>query len=155
MLHTVDNTGYITGSINGVFENYDLLLEYECVIHMHADVFPIDENTIFELLKKFYNSDSCFLATYTGVQNNLEQEIQSDLYFFKPKKINRDFFATDSSGICLEQLIYKRIIQYNINCFRVKRYDTSYTSFHALDKIGFWHCHNLQDIYNFLESKIT
>lgn len=149
-IHTRSNTGYVNGSINGIFENYELLLKYHCIVHIHADVFPVKEEGILNLLRDFCSSDSSFLMTYTGIKNNLEEETQSDFYIFKPTDIDRDFFSNDNSGLFLEKIIYKRLLQFNIKCDWIKRYDGGYTNFHTLDKIGFWHCHDLQDIYSFL-----
>lgn len=150
-IHEKENSGYVAGSIDAIYRHYDKILEYDYVLHIHADVFPLRENSILDILNENLSSDYNLLISRSAHRNIPSQGLQSDLYIFKPQKIDRKFFCGDNSLPTLEETLYKRLSLFNINYLWIPRYNDEYLGGHILDQIGFWHTHNLDQIKDFLK----
>jgi len=152
-IHEKENPGYVAGSIDALHRHYNKLYAYDYVLHIHADVFPIKEDTLLQILKDNLHNDYSLLISRSGIRDIPSCGLQSDFYIFKPSKIDRNFFSGNNALTTLEDTIYKRLIDFNINYLWIPRYKDDYYGGHIPDEIGFWHTHNLDEVANFL--KIT
>ena len=45
-----NNEGYVLGLFSGLSQNYDFYREYDFIVHLHPDVFILDDKKLYELL---------------------------------------------------------------------------------------------------------
>ena len=154
-IHEKENSGYVTGSIVAIFDNYEKLKEYDFVVHMHADILPLREDDLLKLLNEYLDKEVSILLSRSCHHNSPCGGLQSDFYIFKPKKLDKNFFSGENCTGSLEEILYKRTKEMNINYTWIPRHTEDYCGGYIPDQIGFWHCHDINQIYNFLESEAT
>jgi len=153
LIHSNINTGYVSGTLTAIEENFEKLASYDYVITFHADVFPVDEKLFIEQFDRLHKENFDVLFTRylpIGRDNN---GLLSDLFVFSPQKVGKEFFSKDNCDVSLEGTLYKRIINKKIKCLWVERYDESYTNFYKICKLKWLHTHNLSEVDNILNFK--
>ncbi|NBW56739.1 hypothetical protein EBR43_02930 [bacterium] len=154
-IHEKENPGYVTGSIVAIFDNYEKLKEYDFIIHMHADIFPLREDGLLNLLKEYSDKKTSILLSRSCQHESPSGGLQSDFYIFRPNELDKNFFSGENCSGSLEEILFKRITGMNINYTWIPRHTEDYRGGYIPDQIGFWHCHDISQIYSFLESKAT
>jgi len=149
--NTEKNAGYLLGPVEAMeflFANRDLS-DYDYVIHLHPDVFIVNEGPLFKLLEEELNTENVFLIN-SAVPND-SRFYNFDFFAFKPRLLKESIFVNWSNwtGPC-EYFLHDRIVQGSIPHRLVQRY-TLPVAGREIDLLGVWHEHNLSRVYTFLE----
>jgi len=99
LIHTDKNIGYLWGGHEAVSETFDIWKEYDVVIHLHPDVFILNDQMITKLLEKLIlTTEIDFISTYNldPTKDDNKNYLSFDFFMFKPKQIfqknNNNFF---------------------------------------------------------------
>jgi len=143
-----ENTGYVTGLFTGLVKCFDKFANYDYVVHLHPDVFLINENKIFEILKQNLFSDVEMLISKFP-EEYPQKSFYTDFFIFKPKKnffINYNKYSHIGAA---EQILFNLCKRENITFF--ERYKDS-NDFNILqrriDRFNILHTHDLRIFQN-------
>jgi hypothetical protein len=119
-----ENLGYHLGQLTALNECYDLLKDYDYVIHHTWDSFFVDDGRLNDWLVNFKVHTGCGLLTNQFLfdpRNNRYVSVSTicygtDVFVFDPKILNKTFWETCLSygNIPPELIIYKATKQLNI-----------------------------------------
>jgi hypothetical protein len=133
LILTSKNAGYTFGGIEAVADCFDLLKDYDYVIHSHPDVFLTKDDIIGKILEYFSYSDKVFIVNKSWGADH--KWMSFDFFIFKPRLLTVNiFFAelytyTDSP----EHYLYHVIKKYNVKYQVVKRFDNDNWSPRRID----------------------
>lgn len=147
-----ENTGYSTGLFTGLVKCFDKFTNYDYIIHTHPDVFLINENKIFEILKENLHNDTDFLVSKFPEENPMEF-IFSDFFIFKPRvnffinyqNVHDMITERDNTQIAqAEQILFNLCKEENIIFFeRYKNLDDFNLLQRQIDRFNIIHTHDL------------
>jgi len=150
-IHNTDkNAGYYLGPIEAMeflFANRDLSV-YDYVLHLHPDVFVVNEEPLMKLLEEEVSTPNVFLVN-SAVPND-SRFYCFDFFAFKPRLLEKSIFVNWSNwvGPC-EYFLHDRIVENSIPHRLVQRYSEPGKT-REIDELGLWHEHELSKIRQFL-----
>jgi hypothetical protein len=116
-------------------------------------VFICNEQPILSLLEQELNNDIVFYCNLSLVNPCL---YSFDFFIFKPKLLPINIFENYKENINSPELyLYQCIIKYNLKHNLLERYDNNWylDQRNSPDKLGVWHCHELDLIVDFINTK--
>jgi hypothetical protein len=95
--HTEKNAGYYLGLFEGLEYGYEnkIFDEFDYVIHIHPDVYILDESRIKEILEEYLHKKVSFIVFRDN--NEGRETYFSDIFVFKPKYIEKGTFSLFNS----------------------------------------------------------
>jgi len=147
------NAGYRVGGVQAISEGIELGIfkDYDYVIHLHPDVFIIDDNYLTEVLLENLNNDVVFLVNKSVPHN--PKFLSFDFFIFKPKLLTKNIFIDELYTFkqAPEQYLYDMIIKNNINYIYVKRYNNDNWEPRRIDEnLRLYHEHDLNKVQSLL-----
>lgn len=142
--------GYLRGQFQAISEMFTLgfLNSYDFVIHLHPDIFIVNEKPIIELVNihKTNNYD-LFVSRIFGKSH---PSYATDFFAFKPSNIFAELFSAYAKypqdfQIPLETIFYQLIQEFNISYLEIERFKVG-RYFRDIDSLGLWHEHRLAKI---------
>jgi len=142
------NTGYRSGLHSAISELFDDVQEYDWVLHLHPDVFIVDDERVFALLSEHVSNESVQMI----VDQSLGQDVfATDFFAFKPNKIPNFFaeFIPDSETNCpiAERFLYQKMNQNSITYLPISREGAVHR---IVDSYGLLHSHDQYQAENIL-----
>ena len=139
-----ENTGYAKGLFTGLDKMYEYYKDYDYVIHLHPDIFILDETKIYNIIK---NCDTDFIVM------DIDSGIPfTDYFIFKPKKnyfINYKNIKQNTSELILYEMIKDCSKTYTTRWLHYMPSKLEYFS-RKTDINDIIHLHNLNDLYKYL-----
>jgi hypothetical protein len=147
------NAGYRVGGVQAISEGIELGIfkDYDYVIHLHPDVFIIDDNYLTEVLLENLNNDVVFLVNKSVPHN--PKFLSFDFFIFKPKLLTKNIFIDELYTFkqAPEQYLHDMIIKNNINYIYVKRYNNDNWEPRRIDEnLRLYHEHDLNKVQSLL-----
>jgi hypothetical protein len=138
------NSGYVLGLFDGINKCFDSFNKYDYVVHLHPDVFLINDKKIYDFIIENPN--------YEFYLSKLNDDYYfADFFIFKPSV---NFFKNylDYSYTNQAETILSKICIQTKNVF-FNRYD-SLSDFHVkqrqIDNFDIIHSHNIKNIENII-----
>jgi hypothetical protein len=140
---TSKNSGYNYGAFEALSDNFELLKNYNCVIHTHPDCYLVNSD---KLEKTLPNIKDIAVSKFYHLQKNC---YSCDFFIFKP---NFNYFKNWNTAKThvAEHWFYDLIHGLDLQLYYLNRYDND-IAHHNIDKFGIWHNHNLNDAKNYLK----
>lgn len=163
LIHTDKNIGYKWGGHEAVSETYDIWKDYDTCIHIHPDVFILQDNIIWNIIN---NTNTDFITSY-NLDPNKTKHFAFDFFIFNPKQIfNKhdkifnffDLYLDENqrnNTDMPEQLLLQLINKYNLTSGIVQRYHNHHWEPRRPDMIGLYHEHDLNKIINITNYNIV
>jgi hypothetical protein len=147
------NAGYRAGPVEAISEGIELGIfkDYDYVIHLHPDVFIIDDNYLTEVLLENLNNDVVFLVNKSVPHN--PKYFSFDFFIFKPKLLTKNIFIDELYTFkqAPEQYLHDMIIKNNINYIYVKRFNNDNWEPRRIDEnLRLYHEHDLNKVQSLL-----
>ena len=147
------NAGYRVGGVQAISEGIELGIfkDYDYVIHLHPDVFIIDDNYLTEVLLENLNNNVVFLVNKSVPHN--PKFLSFDFFIFKPKLLTKNIFIDELYTFkqAPEQYLHDMIIKNNINYIYVKRYNNDNWEPRRIDEnLRLYHEHDLNKVQSLL-----
>jgi hypothetical protein len=147
------NAGYRVGGVQAISEGIELGIfkDYDYVIHLHPDVFIIDDNYLTEVLLENLNNDVVFLVNKSVPHN--PKFLSFDFFIFKPKLLTKNIFIDELYTFkqAPEQYLHDMIIKYNIKYIFVKRFNNDNWEPRRIDdNLRLYHEHDLNKVQSLL-----
>jgi len=147
------NAGYRVGGVQAISEGIELGIfkDYDYVIHLHPDVFIIDDNYLTEVLLENLNNDVVFLVNKSVPHD--PKFLSFDFFIFKPKLLTKNIFIDELYTFkqAPEQYLHDMIIKNNINYIYVKRYNNDNWEPRRIDEnLRLYHEHDLNKVQSLL-----
>lgn len=156
-----NNGGYHIGCLEALTDFFNLLQQYDNVIHSHSDVFIVNEDQLLTILNS--NLNTAFLVNYAAGPNI--PWMSTDLFIMRPKLVRHNIFKSwcelpivknyknpNPNGTHIgpeygsETVLYNQVIENNLSYKYIKRYDTDNWNPRRLDMWGCWHEHDLSKL---------
>jgi len=146
---TTLNSGHRTGGVEAVSEAYDMGIfkEYDYVIHLHPDVFIIDDAPLKQIMTQNLTNDTVFFITHS-IPN--EQFFSFDFFIFKPKLLPINIFKGPFEE-CPEIHFHNIIKKHNIKYTIVPRYHDNLFFPRKVDMLKLYHEHELDKVVQLLQ----
>lgn len=149
---TSKNDGYRMGGVEALSTGIDMNIfsTYDYVIHLHPDVFIVDDQHTINILEENLDNDICFFITQTV---NNEKFASFDFFIFKPRLLSGNIFKDDmyTWQDCPEIYLYNKLIQHNIKFIHIPRFsDNNYLPRRIAEYSKIWHEHDLDSVKNYL-----
>ena len=152
--NTDQNDGFLNGGLEAVSDCIEMLnlksedCKYDWVLHMHPDVFIINEGPILKLLTQELNTDNVFYVNYS-LNNKVLYSF--DFFLWKPKLLNINILKDwRESVISPEYYLYQQINKHKIKHILVERYSNNWYMPRRLDHLGLYHEHDLGKVYDYI-----
>jgi len=166
---TEKNSGYLSGPSEAISDSYEMFLEneYDYVIHLHPDVYILNETKIVSALRANYDEDADFLVYELpktvpwepGVIR--ERQYAFDFFVFKPKEGNNIFKNFDLYWYhyprqAPERFLYDMIHGNNCSYAILDRGPfgsmmEGYRRGSDPEPFGIWHCHDNEKVRRYIE----
>ncbi len=162
LIRSTQNAGWQFGSFEGMVQNYDLLRQYDLVIHSHQNVYPVRGQQFLLLLQHFAASEASLLCA--EVERVPSVELASthpndpllyctDFFAFKPNAIPKEVFdayrSMDPQFTIAESFLKITAQRHQIPVLIFKRF--LHNLFHReLDYVGLWHEHDQARVAGYL-----
>jgi hypothetical protein len=155
LILTSKNAGYTFGGIEAVADCFDLLKDYDYVIHSHPDVFLTKDDIIGKILEYFSYSDKVFIVNKSWGADH--KWMSFDFFIFKPKFVTTNIFADWPKYIPedpahIENVLFDLVTKYNIPYQHINRYDTDHWMPRRVDMLGTYHEHDLDKVRLYLNN---
>ena len=143
---TSKNCGYSTGLHEAISDNFEIIKNYDNVIHSHPDIFPINEQKILDIIHQ--NQDYSFIVNYSVAHE--KEWMSTDLFIFKPKLFKENPFKDYMNNLnnMAERSLYN--IGKNFSHIYVKRFDNDHYDPRRVCMWGCLHEHNLNIVRGYL-----
>lgn len=146
-----NNEGYILGLFSGLSQNYDSYKEYDFIIHLHPDVFILDDKKLYELLidKKDKNIDFFVSQVVEAPFAYL-----TDLFIFKPKNNFISKYINYKNHGGAETILFSIIEDNNLKKHLFSRYpnDKIAGKNRQIDEYDIWHEHKLENVLDYIHN---
>jgi hypothetical protein len=147
------NAGYRVGPVEAISEGIELGIfkDYDYVIHLHPDVFIIDDNYLIEVLLENLNNDVVFLVNKSVPHD--PKFLSFDFFIFKPKLLTKNIFIDELYTFkqAPEHYLHDMIIKYNIKYIFVKRFNNDNWEPRRIDEnLRLYHEHDLNKVQSLL-----
>lgn len=140
---TSKNSGYNYGAFEGLSDNFELLKNYDNVIHTHPDCQIVDSNKLELLLPTIKD---IAVSTFYHLEKNC---YNSDFFIFKPKFNYFKDWNIASTHVA-EHWFYDLVQTLNLDISDLNRYSDK-AAHHNIDNFGIWHNHNISELVNYLK----
>ncbi len=149
--------GYPYGQFEAICDSYQALLDggYDWVIHLHPDIFIIDENKLLAEIEKAEVAGADMLVCSTF--GHKAPAYATDFFCFKPRSTpiaifeSYRAFLTTPIVVPLEYLFFNEIFRAGVKLHVAHRFlHGNYTR--DIDQLGLWHEHNLRRIELYLQN---
>lgn len=144
LILTDKNCGGPLGPHQALDDLHTIMLKYDNVIHMHPDVFPVDEARILNVLKQA--PDKAFLVSH--VFPGITEWMSTDLFIYRPQLYKQNIFKSwsDNFNLTCEGFLYTHVINNSISHAYLKRYDNDNWDPRRPCMWGFYHEHDLDKV---------
>lgn len=147
LIITDKNCGYKLGPHEAISDFYNHIAGYDNVVHMHPDVFIIDEDKLIEVIDS--NTDCGIIYGSGGPEpgSGKPQMFDTDLFIIRPKLLNKNIFEAFSepqfkNSIC-EEFFEATIKNNNVKRVLVPKYENNWYLPRRPSLWGCWHEHDL------------
>ena len=145
LIFTSKNRGYKLGPHEAICDLYDRWKSYDNVIHMHSDVFIINEKALLNIVNN--NQEYSFLLSQCNLPSTM---LSTDLFIFRPKLLKTNLFENYSNkeyenSIC-EEFLELEIEKNQQSHIFIKRYENGVWYPRRPCLWGCWHEHELGNI---------
>ena len=142
--------GYPYGQFEAICDVWDKLIgRFDWVIHLHPDVFIMDENLLLQEIVKAQAANADLLVTPTF--GSKHPSFATDFFAFRPSKIPKELFNSFEplirapAVVPLEHLFFNEVHRHQINYTIVQRFRDDH--YHRdIDLLGLWHEHDLRRV---------
>ncbi len=164
------NTGYVHGLFTALEEQFDVFNSYDCVVHLHPDVFITNDRFLYGNIKTMIRFNFDILTSYQihtkhqikGLGDGDEVEnlfYSTNLFAFNPKRVSKELFSTNNSdGLWAEHLFTRNIVNNNYStyiferqsCFNNPDFTSPFDKNNkdVWDNSGIIHTHDLESLKN-------
>ena len=152
-IHNTDkNAGYRLGGVEAMeflLTAIDLSI-YDYVIHLHPDVFFINETPLMELFEEEKDTTRVFLVSKPVPKD--DRFYGFDFFVFKPRLLKTQIFTNWTNWkYPPEYFLHDRIIENNLPHRIFDRYDPKVlNNTREIDLFGLWHEHDLNKVNLYL-----
>jgi hypothetical protein len=146
-----NNEGYVLGLFSGLSQNYDLYREYDFIVHLHPDVFILDDKKLYELLIDQKDKDIDFLVSQVV---EAPFAYLTDLFIFKPKNNFISKYINYRNLDSAEKILFSIIEGNNLKKYLFSRYpnDEIGGKNREIDEYNIWHEHKLENVLNYIHN---
>lgn len=157
---TDKNIGHNLGGIEAVGDMIDMLglagnpdCSYDYVIHVHPDVFIVDDQKLITILDNELHTDNVFIVNRSIPDDTCWYSF--DFFVFKPKKMPVNIFRNYKGYTeCPERFLYSAIISHEIPHIVIPRFDNNNWFPRRIDLNFMWHEHNLRLVDDYIREHI-
>lgn len=150
LIFTTQNAGYALGTHETIANLYHHFSKYDNVVHMHPDVFILDENKLLNVI----NNDTEYALLLSQCNLPDLQMLSTDMFIIRPKLLPFNIFANfvlpEYQKVWCETFLEMEIKKHNVSYKFIKRYDNDNWQPRRPCLWGGWHEHNLHPIRAFL-----
>jgi hypothetical protein len=157
--------GYAYGQFEAICDAWDIIQRgrYDWVIHLHPDVFVVDEEPLLSALEEAENENKSLVVTKTLGYNY--PAFSTDFFAFRPEGISKSVFesykylipdgvtlSTNASGSIfpLECAFFFEAYRQKVLFYVAKRFISG--DYHRdIDCLGLWHEHNQKRVQRYFE----
>jgi hypothetical protein len=146
-----NNEGYVLGLFSGLSQNYDFYREYDFIVHLHPDVFILDDKKLYELLINQKDKDIDFLVSQVV---EVPFAYLTDLFIFKPKNNFISKYINYQNLDSAEKILFSVIEDNNLKKCFFSRYlnDEIAGKNREIDEYSIWHEHNLENVRYYIDN---
>jgi len=146
-----NNEGYVLGLFSGLSQNYDFYKQYDFIIHLHPDVFILDDKKLYELLIDQKDKDIDFLVSQVV---EAPFAYLTDLFIFKPKNNFISKYINYQNLDSAEKILFSIIEGSNLKKYLFSRYpnDEIGGKNREIDELDIWHEHNLENVRYYIDN---
>jgi hypothetical protein len=162
------NEGYFLGQLTAINKCYNLIKNYEYVIHLSVDCFIVDDSHLNDFIENCRSVNAGLLSNQFHFLPETNQYVDSptacygsDFFMFNPKILNKEFWDRCLDyGYIPPELILRRVcdemdkmvmiwtrmhptIDGRILCAPTEEQRKGYEYRYYADTAGIHHCHNL------------
>ena len=149
LIYTIKNSGYSYGHFEALADNFQEFQYYDYVIHLHPDVYIVDENPILNILNKY--KDRPEVSLICNKESSVIDRINTDLFIFKPKLLTFNLFKLwekIKEEIPVEEWFFKMVNDNNVAYVYEDRYESD-----TEEQWGTWHEHKLSYVIKYFKYK--
>lgn len=155
------NAGYTYGHIEAIVDSFHYFTNYDLIVHLHPDVFIVDERSFRNLLDGFLCDPARHLF-YVSYMRNFHSPDNTryctDFFAFRPDPKVADALARYSEDVGRNlnhpELFLARVIQEgSLPCRIFKRTQWMGEGPRCIEETGLWHEHNWKRVTKFLLKK--
>jgi hypothetical protein len=145
--------GYPYGQFEAILDVWDKLSGYDWVIHLHPDIFIVDESRLLEVIGQANRGGFAMVVTPTfGLK---APSFATDFFAFRPSGTPRGIFESflplqDAPIVVpLEDLFYIEVHRAGVKYMVAHRF--AHGHYHRdIDQLGLWHEHDLNRVRAYL-----
>lgn len=153
-----NNEGYVFGLFSGLSQNYDFYKQYDFIIHLHPDVFILNDKKIHDLLLENKEKDIDFLVTEV---EDMASWYFTDFFIFKPTdNFISKYLNYKDKDLCAERILYAIINDNNLKKSFMPRYlnnkfcdENGNFINRIIDELDIWHEHNIYNVINYINNQ--
>jgi hypothetical protein len=149
LVFTDKNQGYRLGLHEALSDFYDKISIYDNVIHIHSDVFIVNEVQLLNVIKE--NKNYGIIAGVGNMDPERKEsipELGTDLFFIRPKLIGKNIFKdyndTELRYLTAERFLEAVVKNNNIPYTLVKKYENDWYLPRRPNLWGYYHEHDLK-----------
>ena len=152
--------GYPYGQFEAILDMWDDLIAgcYDLVIHLHPDIFIIDEDLLLTTLAEAH-TDSGEIPSWlvTKCFGHRHPSFSTDFFAFRPDAKMRSVFASylhllkTPLVVPLESLFFIEVLRTGLPYAVIPRFKHAHY-YRDIDHLGLWHEHNIQRIIAYQHS---
>ena len=148
LILTNKNNGYALGPHEAISDNFEILKEYDNVIHTHTDVFITKDELLYNIVNSHKDAH---LLINRGMMHLGMTLPSSDLFIIRPKLLEKNIFKDynipDVKGFQCEKFLDYQINKFNISHQILPRWpNEAWNPSRKEDDWGCWHEHNLSQV---------
>ena len=149
--------GYPYGQFEAILDSWDILITkgYDWVIHLHPDIFLIDESKLLAEIDHATSSSADILVTATF--GHTAPAYATDFFCFRPARVLKSLFESylpllkAPIVVPLEYLFYNEIFRAKLKTHVAVRF--LHGHYHRdIDQLGLWHEHNLLRVRLYMQN---
>lgn len=162
LIFTDKNCGYNLGPHEAMGDFFNIFNKYQNVIHLHPDVFPVNEFKLLDILEN--NLDTALLVNHS--MRDCRDWMSTDLFIIRPQLIKTNFFKnwTNYIGVpisggagvngqaCCEQFLFYEAQRNDISYTYIPRFSDNHHFPRRICEWGFLHEHDLDSVRVLLSS---
>ncbi len=146
-IFTNKNAGYAYGHFEALVDYYCLASKYDLVIHLHPDVFIVNEEKLITQLSQFYAEQRVFMVSnYRNYPTDNKHAYRTDFFAFRPTSDLQDQFNSYldylKNGISFPELFLGDIIGSGLSNSLLDRSRYMGEPIRRIDSLGLWHEHS-------------
>ena len=149
LIYTKKNTGYSYGHFEALADNFKMFEDYDYVIHLHPDVYIVNENPIVNILNKYKD---CSEVSFIGSKKASAIDcINTDIFIFKPKFLTFNLFKAwedIKEEVAPEDWLFKVVNDNKVPYVYEDRFESE-----VEEQWGIWHEHKLSYVIKYFKHK--